>query len=194
MRARTLIAFVLATGGAVLVGGGPASAGGGGCMHGTAPTDGEGAVVELVDACFTPTVLNVEPGAEVSFVNRDDLDHQVIGVGGSWGSPDVLGLGDQVSYTFADDGVYVFSCLLHPGMVGAIVAGSGTGAASMGVGSVGVGTGAVPDGSATVTGDDGYTLRALLTGATAGFVLGGGAAAVALRRRRRISAAEPTIA
>jgi plastocyanin len=194
MRARTLIAFVLATGGAVLGGAGPASAGGGGCMHGTAPTDGEGAVVELVDACFSPTVLHVDPGAEVSFVNRDDLDHQVIGVGGSWGSPDVLGLGDRVSYTFADDGVYVFSCFLHPGMVGAIVAGSGTGAAGMGVGSVGVGTGAAPDGSVQVAGDGGSTLGALLTGATVGLVLGSGAAAAALRRRRRMSVTEPTIA
>jgi plastocyanin len=96
-------------------------------MHGTSPTDGTGAVVEIVDYCFTPTVLHVEPGTEVTFVNRDDTSHEVTGVGGTWGTFDDLGLNDRVSYTFDEDGVYVYSCFIHPGMVGAIVAGSGTG-------------------------------------------------------------------
>ena len=145
MRVRTLIMSGLTAGVAVLGGAVPASAGGG-CMHGTHPTDGHGTVVELIDLCFSPTVLHVEPGTEVTWVNRDDMSHEVTGVGGTWGTFDDLGLNDRVSYTFADDGVYVYSCFIHPGMVGAVVVGSGAGAAGMS--STSVTGGAVTDASA----------------------------------------------
>ena len=193
MRMRTLIVATLAATLAILGGGGSASAGGG-CMHGTHPTDGHGTVVELIDLCFSPTVLHVEPGTEVTFVNRDDTDHEVTGVGGTWGTFDDLGLDDRVSYTFDDDGVYVYSCFIHPGMVGAIVAGSGTGSAGMDAASVT--GGAVTDASAATprstptSATGGNVLGALLTGGTAGLVIGGGLAAIALRRRREAAAVE----
>ena len=184
MRVRTLIVSGLAAGVAVLGGAVPASAGGG-CMHGTAPTDGRGTVVEIVNYCFTPTVLHVEPGTEVTFVNRDDTYHEVTGVGGTWGTLDDLGLDDRVSYTFDDDGVYVYSCFIHPGMVGAIVAGSGTGSAGLNAASVTGGLVTTPDAAPPASPEpDGNTLGALLAGGAAGLVLGSGLAAAALRRRR----------
>jgi plastocyanin len=186
MRARTLIVSGLAAVVAVLGGGGSASAGGG-CMHGTDPSSGGGTVVELVGACFTPTVLYVDPGTEVTFENRDPKDHMVMGVGGTWGSFDELGKGDSVAYTFAEDGVYVYSCFIHPGMVGAIVAGSGTGTAGMDTTSVSGGLVTGPDVAPPATpasATDGNALGALLVGGTAGLVIGGGLAAAALRRRR----------
>src|SRR5262245_43708221 len=100
---RTRITILLGAAAAVVLGLAGTASAGGGCMHGTGPTDGEGAVVELVDVCFTPTVLHVAPGTEVTFVNRDDTTHQVTGVGGTRGTFDELGLGDRVSYTFEDD-------------------------------------------------------------------------------------------
>ena len=196
MRARTLIVSGLAAAVAVLGGGGSASAGGG-CMHGTPPSSSGGTVVELIEACFTPTVLHVEPGTEVTWVNRDDMSHEVTGVGGTWGTFDDLGLNDRVSYTFADDGVYVYSCFIHPGMVGAVVVGSGAGAAGMSSTSV---TGcAVTDASAATprstptSATDGNVLGALLTGGTAGLVIGGGLAAAALRRRREAVAVDRAV-
>ncbi len=184
MRVRTLIVSGLAAGVAVLGGAVPASAGGG-CMHGTSPTDGTGAVVEIVDYCFTPTVLHVEPGTEVTFVNRDDTSHEVTGVGGTWGTFEDLGLNDRISYTFDEDGVYVYSCFIHPGMVGAIVAGSGTGSAGMGAASVTGGLVTSPDVTPPASPEpDGSTLGALLAGGATGLVLGSGLAAAALRRRR----------
>ena len=184
MRVRTLFVSGLAAGVAVLGGAVPASAGGG-CMHGQAPTDGQGAVVEIVDYCFTPTVLHVEPGTEVTFVNRDDTAHEVTGVGGTWGTFDDLGLDDRVSYTFDDDGVYVYSCFIHPGMVGAIVAGSGTGSAGLNAASVTGGLVTTPDAAPPASpSPEGSTLGALLAGGAAGLVLGSGLAAAALRRRR----------
>jgi plastocyanin len=193
MRARTVAVSGLAALVAVLGGGGSASAGGG-CMHGTHPTDGHGTVVELIDLCFSPTVLHVEPGTEVTWVNRDDTSHEVTGVGGTWGTFDDLGLNDRVSYTFADDGVYVYSCFIHPGMVGAIVVGSGAGAAGMSETSVtggGVTDATVAASRSTgPSATDGNALGALLTGGTAGLVIGGGLAAIALRRRREAAAVD----
>jgi plastocyanin len=102
---------------------------GGGCMHGSGPSDGTGTTVEMVDACFTPTVLHVGRASEVTFVNRDTLKHNVVGVGGTWGAFDELSFGEQASYRFDANGVYLYSCFLHEGMVGAIVVGDGAGAA-----------------------------------------------------------------
>jgi plastocyanin len=195
MRARTLIVSGLAAAVAVLGGGGSASAGGG-CMHGTPPSSSGGTVVELIEACFTPTVLHVEPGTEVTFVNRDPMDHMVMGVGGTWGSFDELSKGDTVSYTFADDGVYVYSCFIHPGMVGAIVAGTGTGTAGMDTTSVTGGLVTGPDVAPPATPappTDGNALGALLVGGTAGLVIGGGLAAAALRRRREAVAVDRAV-
>lgn len=190
MRMRTLIVSGVAAGVAVLGGAVPATAGGG-CMHGTAPTDGQGTVVEIVDYCFTPTVLHVEPGTEVTFVNRDDTSHEVTGVGGAWGTFDDLGLGDRVSYTFEEDGVYVYSCFIHPGMVGAIVAGSGTGSAGLDAAAV---TGGLVTTVTTAPPaspeQGGSVLGALLAGGAAGLVLGSGLAAAALRRRHESSMLE----
>jgi plastocyanin len=109
-----------------------AAVAGGGCMHGSPPSDGAGTTVEMVDACFTPTVLHVAPGAEVTFVNRDEgVAHNVVGVGATWGVFDELSFGERASYRFGANGVYLFSCYLHEGMIGAVVVGDGTGAADL---------------------------------------------------------------
>ena len=186
MRIRTVIMATLAAGAAAASWSGPASAGGG-CLHGTAPSEGDGTTVAMVEACFTPTVLHVETGAAVTFVNRDGTNHQVAGVGDTWGSFDELGPGDAVTYTFTTDGVYLYSCYLHPGMVGAVVAGSGAGSGGLRASSITGGTGseggqAVPPAGASAS--DGGTLGALLIGGTLGLVTGGGLAASTLWRRR----------
>jgi plastocyanin len=186
MRVRMTIVAGLAAGAAVLGGGTPASAGGG-CMHGTGPSDGEGSVVELVDACFTPTVLRVDPGAEVTFVNRDAVAHQITGVGGAWGGFDDIQPGDRVSYAFEDDGVYVYSCFVHPGMVGAVVAGSGGDLGS--ADPVPTGPPEAAAGAASPEADDRSDLGAVLVGGTIGLVVGGGLASAAVRRRRSAAGA-----
>ena len=128
MRSRAIrIGFVATIASSALWGGDAANAGGG-CMHGTGPTNGRGHEVQMVDACFTATVLYVDRGTEVTWTNRDAMDHDVVGVGGSWGDPGhTLRPGDSVSYRFDEDGVYPYACWIHPGMVGAIVVGDGIG-------------------------------------------------------------------
>lgn len=98
-----------------------AKTGGGGCHD--PKTDGAGVTVDLKNNCFLPTVLHIEPGAEVRFENFDKQVHSVTGVGADgWGSYDEMGHGGELTAIFAEPGVYPYFCVFHPGMVGAIVA------------------------------------------------------------------------
>jgi plastocyanin len=102
----------------------PASAGGG-CHSGA--TEGTGETVALAMMCFEPGVLRVDPGAQVRFVNKDDMTHNVSANG--WGSVGDLGQGDSFTTTFDQEGTYPYACQYHYGMTGAIVVGDGSGPA-----------------------------------------------------------------
>lgn len=117
---RILPVLVLAMGTLVITAS-PGAAGGGGCYDG--PTEGTGATVEMSRMCFSPTVLRIEPGTEVTFVNRDPLAHVVRGVG--WGDGKQLGTGDRITHRFDEVGAFPYTCNLHPGMNGVIVVGDG---------------------------------------------------------------------
>ena len=97
---------------------------GGGCHAGV--TTGSGTTVEMIDACFTPTTLRIDPGESVMFVNTDPMIHNV--TANLWGHFDDLNEGDTFRATFDDPGIYPYACSYHPGMSGAIVVGDGTGA------------------------------------------------------------------
>ena len=115
---RILPVLVLAVG-TLVVSATPSAAGGGGC-HGE-QTEGSGTTVEMTGMCFTPTVLRVDPGTEVAFVNRDPLEHVVLGVG--WGDWTDIGTGDRVTHTFDRAGAFPYTCNLHPGMSGVVLVG-----------------------------------------------------------------------
>ena len=162
---------------------------GGGCMHSTGPTTGRGDAVEMLDYCFTSTVLYVERGTDVTWTNRDDTGHNIVGVGGTWGNPDVtLNKGDTASYRFDEDGVFPYACWIHPGMIGAIVVGDGVGTdlTAVSTGTAGGDAGSAEVASAPLVqsgGDDATAIwvvaAALVVGALAG------AFAVAMRNRRK---------
>jgi plastocyanin len=102
----------------------PASAGGGGCVE---LTEGSGTTVEILYSCITPTLIRVDEGTAVTFVNRDSYRHDIAGAGYAWSSEGFLGEGEAFTATFRRDGIYPFMCYLHPGMTGAVVVGTGTG-------------------------------------------------------------------
>jgi plastocyanin len=102
------------------------AAGGGGCHTGA--TQGKGADVEIAEACFTPTVLHVDPGQSVTWTNMDSFAHNI--TANSWGHFDDMLKGDSFTATFGDAGVYPYACTYHPGMSGAVVVGDGLGAGS----------------------------------------------------------------
>jgi plastocyanin len=162
---------------------------GGGCMHSTGPTTGSGDAVEMLDYCFTSTVLYVERGTDVTWTNQDDTGHNIVGVGGTWGNPDLtLNEGDTASYRFDQDGVFPYACWIHPGMIGAIVVGDGVGtdltAVVPGAAGGDAGSAEIASSPLVQSGSDDVTAiwvvgAALVLGALAG------AFAVALRNRRK---------
>lgn len=114
---RTMISAALA---AVLLVGTAASADAGGGCHQPA-TNGATTTVTLRSNCFAPVVTNVATGDTVRFVNVDEWAHTVTGSGFGWGSPGNLAAGASTSSRFDEPGVYPYVCLLHPGMLGAVV-------------------------------------------------------------------------
>ena len=102
-----------------------AAVAGGGCH--SLPTQGSGDTVAMSKMCFRPSVLQVEPGTEVTFVNKDPIAHNV---SAEWGTGQELNLGDSFSATFPEEGTYPYACTYHWGMTGAIVVGDGEGPGS----------------------------------------------------------------
>lgn len=129
-RVRWIFAFTAAGIAATILFAPHAGAGGGGCHPD--PT-GKATVARvpagepgraLVDLCaFQPTVLYVDEGTEVTWVNKDPFPHSVTGAYIQWGSERFLSQGDELTERFDKSGVYPFYCLLHPGMVGTVVVG-----------------------------------------------------------------------
>ncbi len=112
-----------------------AQAGGGAC-HGGPVTDARGSTIEIKDYCFTPTVLHIQPGQSVTWVNRDSATHAVSGSNLAWGSYQELLLDKSITYRFAHDGVFAYFCPFHVGMVGAVVVGSGNGKGAAGTSTI----------------------------------------------------------
>ncbi len=132
MRRRAMVlTMTMATTAVLWTGGATPARAGGGCAHGTPPTDGSGTTVSMAENCFTPTVLHTDPGAEITFRNDDAVAHTVTGVGFIWGDTMDQRPGDEVAHRFDEDGVYLYSCLIHPGMIGAIVVGDANGDAGL---------------------------------------------------------------
>jgi plastocyanin len=104
---------------------------GGGCHAGATQADGtdqKEVMVRIADACFTPSLTTVDPGAAVTFVNEDWTTHNV--GGNEWGHFEDMREGDAFTATFIESGIYPFACSYHPGMTGAIVVGDGMGTGS----------------------------------------------------------------
>jgi plastocyanin len=128
MRGRAIRAGLVAAAATALLAlpwAGPAGAGGG-CHEPL--SEGTGNTVAMKMACFGPSILRVDPGTEVTFVNRDALVHNVSANG--WGQYEDMYQGDAFTATFREEGVYPFACNYHAGMTGAVVVGDGTGAGS----------------------------------------------------------------
>jgi plastocyanin len=108
----------------------PAAAAGGGGCHGQIDRDATGVSVALTEFCFDPLVVRVQPGQTVTWTNKDDVQHNVVGAAYKWGlMENDLSLGDSASFSFSRPGTFPYVCMFHPGMVGAVVVGNGVRAA-----------------------------------------------------------------
>ena len=123
MRIRLGIILAGTVAGAMLLGASPAIAGG--CRGDGGLTDERGITVEMSHSCFSPTVLRITPGDQVTWTNTSEQAHTVSGAALSFGDYEELKPGEAISYRFDQTGVYPYFCFLHPGMVGAVVVGDG---------------------------------------------------------------------
>jgi plastocyanin len=104
----------------------PAALAGGYCH--TPATDARGTTVTMQDYCYTPTVLRVPAGGQVTFVNADKVAHPTVGRGSDWFA-DVASAG-RTTIRFDQAGVYPYFCHEHIGMIGVVVVGDGRGEAA----------------------------------------------------------------
>ena len=107
----------------------PSAAAGGGCHPGSFDhemTTSSDPLVGIGECTYFSTVVYIEPGEEVTWVNKDPVPHTVTGALYSWGTERILETSDRVSYAFEKEGVYPYYCALHPAMVGAVVVGNPT--------------------------------------------------------------------
>src|SRR5688572_8261853 len=123
---RRLTVLIVLVSALVVVPAASAFGGGGGCHGGR--NEVAGTTVDMAGICFQQTVLHVSAGQSVTWTNHDDMQHTVTGVGGEWGSYEPINLGATATSRFDVAGVYPYFCLLHPGMVGAVVVDGGSGA------------------------------------------------------------------
>jgi plastocyanin len=94
---------------------------GGGC-YSDHPSQPEAATKVVIDhACFGPTVAALPLGGTLTWENKSGLDHNLTGPAVQFTElPD----GATHSVTFAEAGIYVYACTIHPGMSGAVVVGA----------------------------------------------------------------------
>jgi plastocyanin len=77
-------------------------------------------VVRIGNFTFAQPTLVIRPGTTVTWVNDDDIPHNVVAKNMSFRSK-VLDTGDRFSFTFAKPGQFSYFCSLHPHMTGTIV-------------------------------------------------------------------------
>lgn len=75
--------------------------------------------VAISGFAFTPPVVRVATGTEVTWQNQDPAEHTVTADGGVFGS-DALPQGQQFSARFAAPGTFTYFCAIHPAMRGAV--------------------------------------------------------------------------
>jgi plastocyanin len=98
--------------------------GGGGCHQFL--RDEHATEVTIESSCYSPTIIRVQPGVSVTWTNRDDAPHNILGAGGISGSSHrdlSLLRGGSFRHTFETAGIFPYYCSLHPGMVGVVAVG-----------------------------------------------------------------------
>jgi len=71
---------------------------------------------------FAPSPMTVPVGTRVTWVNRDDVPHQIVSTEKRFASSPVLDTNQRYSYAFTSPGTYAYFCSIHPRMTGTIVA------------------------------------------------------------------------
>ncbi|KAG0284597.1 hypothetical protein BGZ98_005868, partial [Dissophora globulifera] len=81
--------------------------------------------VDITNFSFVPATLNVQPGDNVTWTNKDTVAHTVTtdATGFDSGS---LAQGQTYTHTFTAAGAYAYHCTIHPTMKANVVSGTPT--------------------------------------------------------------------
>jgi plastocyanin len=127
MMNRKLTFCALALGACLLAGGAPplpgAAAAGAATLAtaaGAADSPAAAAEIKIDNFSFNPASIRVAAGTAVTWVNHDDIPHNVMSTDKIFKSK-ALDTDDRFSYTFAKPGRYPYFCGLHPKMTGEVI-------------------------------------------------------------------------
>ena len=82
-------------------------------------SSGGGTEIDMKNIQFNPKAQTVKVGEKVTWVNEDDVDHNVVTTGGDAKfESENFGKGGTYSYTPTKAGEIEYTCTLHPGMDG----------------------------------------------------------------------------
>jgi 3',5'-cyclic-AMP phosphodiesterase len=76
--------------------------------------------VKIDNFSFTPKSLTVKTGATVTWINQDDVPHNVVSTEKKFSSP-VLDTDQNFTFTFREPGKYPYYCKIHPMMTGTVM-------------------------------------------------------------------------
>lgn len=76
--------------------------------------------VKIDNFSFSPMTLEVNRGATVTWVNKDDIPHVVASTTGKFKSR-AIDTDGTFAFTFTEPGTYEYYCSVHPKMTGKIV-------------------------------------------------------------------------
>ena len=82
---------------------------------------GQNNEVKIDNFSFVPPTLTVAAGTTVTWVNHDDIPHNIVGLEAKALKSQVLDTDQKFSYTFREPGTYNYYCGIHPKMTGKIV-------------------------------------------------------------------------
>jgi plastocyanin len=72
-------------------------------------------VVVIQNSAFSPQLINISAGENVTWVNDDSTYHRIVADNGQFESP-ILAQGENYTYEFDTAGVYLYHCGIHPTM------------------------------------------------------------------------------
>jgi plastocyanin len=78
------------------------------------------AEVKIDNFSFGPATLTVAVGTMVTWVNHDDIPHNVVSTDGLFKSK-VIDTDEKFSFTFTKAGTFPYFCGIHPKMTGKVV-------------------------------------------------------------------------
>ena len=77
--------------------------------------------IKIDNFSFTPPTLTVPAGATVTWVNQDDVPHNIVSSEGKTLKSPVMDTDEKFSYTFTKPGTYPYYCGIHPKMTAKVV-------------------------------------------------------------------------